>query len=153
MRALKKAWNNHLPCFVVHKKPLFAISYFDDFINNRQAIVKKIYELSAGQEPHLLFQLGYHVESQKRIDEIAEEIKQVRVDWPDLNFTFLTNSELESDNIHNLGEKAIFCHQNAFLDEKRYPIINSNKRYDAIYLATIQFEDGRSKSKKFLVKK
>lgn len=135
--ALRVLRNGHLPCYVIHQNPLIVISYFDDFIKNRDLIVNKIYKQSTGFEPHLLFQLGYHVESQKRVDEIAEEIKQLKDECPDLNFTFLTNSERESDNIHKLGEKAIFCHQNAFLDEKHYPIVNSKKRYDAIYLARI----------------
>ena len=54
-----------------------------------------------------------------------------------LNFIFLCNSEKEQQLFTEQGLNAIFCHQNAFLDENRYKITHVMKKYDAIYIARI----------------
>lgn len=126
---------NHLPCFVISKHPFILISYFHDFFVNLEEIAAKIEEIE--EESTVFFQLGWHVETVKRIEEIEEKMELVQSRLPQTKFIFLTNSPNEEKNLKQIHVSAEFCHQNAFLDEKRYPIYKSKKKFDAIYLARI----------------
>lgn len=124
---------NHISCYVLSESPLILVSYFKDFCDNLAVI--KAYAEKKNQPVYALFQLGYHVETDWRVDEIRAGLAKVRQALPDAQLTFLTNSEKEAQNIKPLGVSAFFCHQNAFIDHRRYPLVRSRKQYDAIYLA------------------
>lgn len=127
------------PCYILNKEPLIMVSYFSDFHQNLEQIASKIDELSNNLPVYVFFQLGWQVENKTRIDEVRTGLNSIIARCPEVNFTFLTNSPLERENILSLksGVDAIFCHQNAFIDEHRYGIKDKKKKYDAIYLARI----------------
>jgi glycosyltransferase involved in cell wall biosynthesis len=85
----------------------------------------------------LLSQFGWHRETPERAEEAARDAALIRRRCPGAEMIFLCNSEREVDLISGVGLHAVFCHQNAFLDERRYLISNRAIRYDAIYLARI----------------
>ncbi|KAA6183160.1 glycosyltransferase [Thiohalocapsa marina] len=122
-----------LPAYILYKDPAVVVSYFEDFVTHRDAMLGAL----AGFKPHLLFQFGWHRETPERADEVAREAAEVTRLRPDAEMIFLCNSEREVELISGVGLRAEFCHQNAFLDERRYRILARPLRYDAIYLARI----------------
>lgn len=122
-----------LPVYVIFREPAVVISYFEDFVKHRDAILEAL----DGAKPHLLFQFGWHRETQERADEVAREAAVVSRLCPKAEMVFLCNSEREVELISGVGLRAEYCHQNAFLDESKYRIYDRPIKYDAIYLARI----------------
>lgn len=122
-----------LPAYVIFREPAVVISYFEDFLKQADAILGAL----EGAKPHLLFQFGWHRETQERAEEVGREAALIKRRYPDAELIFLCNSERELALISGLGLRAVFCHQNAFLDERRYRIYDRPVKYDAIYLARI----------------
>lgn len=121
-----------LPVYCLSRRVPVYTSYWFDFYRNAE----KIHNAIAGHErPVFIFMLGYHVETQERLDELKAQIEGVTSFCGGMEFHFLCNSEIERSMVTSAGLDAIFCNQNAFLDERIYPIKKVNKRYDAIYLA------------------
>ena len=122
-----------LPVYVIFRDPLVVISYFEDFLSHRDAILGSV----AGSKPHLLFQFGWHRETAERVEEVRREAEETLRRCPEAELIFLCNSERETRLISEAGLRAAFCHQNAFLDETRYEIYPGTPVYDAIYIARI----------------
>ncbi|WP_295454168.1 hypothetical protein [uncultured Thiodictyon sp.] len=122
-----------LPVYVIFREPAVVISYFEDFVKHRDAILQAL----GGSKPHLLFQFGWHRETQARAQEVAAEAAVVRRLCPEAELVFLCNSEREVALISGVGLRAEYCHQNAFLDERKYRIYDRPIKFDAIYLARI----------------
>ncbi len=122
-----------LPAYVIFREPAVVISYFEDFVKHRDAILKAL----AGSKPHLIFQFGWHRETPERAAEVAAEAAVVHRLCPEAELIFLCNSEREVALIAGVGLRAEYCHQNAFLDEGHYRLYDRPIKYDAIYLARI----------------
>jgi glycosyltransferase involved in cell wall biosynthesis len=122
-----------LPAYVIFRDPLVVISYFEDFLSHREAIL----HAAEGHKPHLVFQFGWHRETAERVDEVRREAEETLRLCPHAELIFLCNSEHETQMIASAGLRAEFCHQNAFLDETRYRIYPGTPKYDAIYIARI----------------
>jgi glycosyltransferase involved in cell wall biosynthesis len=122
-----------LPVYVIFREPAVVISYFEDFVKHRDAILGAL----DGVKPHLLFQFGWHRETQERADEVAREAAVVSRLCPAAEMIFLCNSAREVELIAGVGLRAEYCHQNAFLDERHYRIYDRPIKYDAIYIARI----------------
>lgn len=122
-----------LPAYILFRNPLVAISYFEDFLRHREAILQAM----AGSKPHLLFQFGWHRETAERVEEVRREAAETLRLRPDAELIFLCNSEQETRLLAEAGLRAEFCHQNAFLDERHYRIHAGMPKYDAIYIARI----------------
>ena len=121
-----------LPAFcITNHGPVYAAFWFDYFRNARD--MQRA--LAAFERPVFLFSLGYHCETQERLQEIISQAAQVQ-DVLDVHEThFLCNSEKEVELLTGAGFSAILANANAFLDENRYPLVNRPKVYDAIYIA------------------
>lgn len=126
-------YGDHLPCYVISDDPQIVICYWFDFVSDYEKI-----KTSLSNGVTLLFQLGWHVENKERISEIQEGMDEVKLKGFAADFIFLANSPLEKNTLIEHGYNAEFCHQNAFLDEKNYPLQRSLKKvYDAIYIARL----------------
>ena len=88
-----------LPAYVIFREPAVVISYFEDFLKHRDAILKAL----DGSKPHLLFQFGWHRETQERADEVAREAAEVSRLRPEAEMIFLCNSERELALIAGVG--------------------------------------------------
>ncbi len=124
-----------LPCYIISREPPIIISYWYDFYN-------KLDECAAcfppGQSGYVLAMLGWHRETQERVDELLRDVSDVAKRAPNIKPVFLANSPNEEKLLKEHGLNAVFCHQNAFLDERHYKIIPGvHKQYDAIYIARI----------------
>ncbi len=124
----------YLPCYVLSFKPLIFFAYDSDFTSNWAKFKVHIPE---DRPSYLFLQLGWQHETDATARPFAEKIKAIREERPALGVTILANSPAEVEKLRSLGLNAIFCHQNAFLDENKYPLLELPKRFDAIYVARI----------------
>jgi glycosyltransferase involved in cell wall biosynthesis len=126
---------NYLPCYIINHEPLIIISYWRDFDITRNDFIKA---LQNRKDVYILIQIGWQRETPERAREIVNTIAKVHSQHQGMHFTFLCNSPAEQENLANHGLDAVFCHQNAFIDENLYPVIpNAEKLYDAIYIARV----------------
>ena len=125
-----------LPCTVFCRDPLVLVCYDKDFTSNASAFLDA-FSKSRAKSIHVFLQLGWQHETPKYALPFAENIKAVLEQCDRLNITVLANSRNEVRVLSELGLNCTLCHQNAFVDERRYPIIPKDKKYDAIYIARI----------------
>jgi glycosyltransferase involved in cell wall biosynthesis len=126
---------SYLPCYVISHEPLIIITYWHDFVITQDEFLASLGEY---EDVHILIQIGWHRETAERAQELVDILSELKAKRSGLHFTFLCNSPHEEDVVKAKGLNAVFCHQNAFVDEKLYPIIpNAEKLYDAIYVARV----------------
>lgn len=131
-----RVWRRYLPCTVFCRDPLVLVCYDTDFIRNAEPFLN-VFGKSRAKSFHVFLQLGWEHETPENSVEFAETIKSVQSKCDRLTITVLANSENEERVLAGLGLRAVFCNQNAFVDEANYPILHVPKRYDAIYIARI----------------
>ncbi|MDD3119663.1 MAG: hypothetical protein PHQ27_10825 [Victivallales bacterium] len=136
LRAIwQRLYGRYLPCYTISREPLILVAYWSDFFAHRNEFRRSLPGRDRG---HFLFQLGWHRETQERVDELAAELRSSEALFPGWTFTFLVNSAREEELLRAAGMTAVLCHQNAFLDERKYRVIPGvGKRFDAIYIARI----------------
>ncbi len=126
---------SYLPCYVINHDPLILITYWHDFVVTQENFIAS---LSEYKNVHILIQIGWQRETPERAQELADVLADIKDKREGLHFTFLCNSTQEEEIIRAKGLNAVFCHQNAFIDEKLYPIVpNAKKLFDAIYVARV----------------
>lgn len=125
-----------LPCAVFCRDPLVLAAYDTDFTNNAPLFLKA-FSKSRAKSVHVFLQLGWEHETPENAEPFARRIKEILAQCDRLKITVLANSENETRVLSGLGLRTVFCNQNAFVDEKRYPVLHREKRYDAIYIARI----------------
>jgi len=126
---------SYLPCYVISHKPLILITYWHDFVITKDEFLAS---LSEHKDVYILIQIGWHRETSERAQELVDMLAELKEQRDGLHFTFLCNSPHEEEVLKAKGLNAVFCHQNAFIDEKLYPIIpDAKKLFDAIYVARV----------------
>ncbi len=127
---------SYLPCALLSRHPYVLAAYERDFLSHLDA-----YEAALPREvPVTLFiQLGWQCQTDDAATRLSQDFRAARQRLPQLSrVLFLANCPEEEAALKRQGEEAVFCHQNAFLDERRYPILPFvRKRYDALYIARI----------------
>jgi glycosyltransferase involved in cell wall biosynthesis len=125
---------NYLPCYILNRDPLVVIAFDRDFTSRKSEFLKN---LAGRGKVYLFLQLGWQHETARMAEPFAAELLSVMAEMPELSITVLANSTNEVEILTRLGVAAVLCQQNAFLDERRYPILRREKKYDAIYIARI----------------
>ena len=134
-KTIQDTLRNHFPpCSVFCRNPLVLAAYDSDFVRARDWFLA-VFEKSPAESIHVFLQLGYERETPKSSVPFATDVRDILSACPRLKVTVLANTLKEVENLTSLGLHAVFCHQNAFLDENRYPVLHVPKRYDAIYIA------------------
>ncbi|NMA38592.1 MAG: hypothetical protein GX937_00255 [Lentisphaerae bacterium] len=127
---------SYLPCALLSRQPYVLAAYERDFLSHLDA-----YEAALPRDvPITLFiQLGWQCQTEAAATRLSQKFRAARQRLPQLSrVLFLANCPEEEAALTRQGEEVVFCHQNAFLDERRYPILSFvRKRYDAIYIARI----------------
>ena len=126
--------NNFPPCSVFCRDPLVLVSFDVDFTRAREWFLD-VFRKSRSGSIHVFLQLGYERETPKNSVPFADDVKSILAACPRLKVTVLANTMKEVEALSSLGLHTVLCHQNAFLDESRYPLLHVPKRYDAIYIA------------------
>ncbi len=124
-----------LPATVLSRRPFVFAAYDWDFL-------KRVPEFAAAlrntESPALLLQLGWQHETPSASARLAAGIRRAVDAVPGLRVTVLANAAAEVQSLAGNGIETVLCHQNAFLDERRYLILPHVKKiYDAIYIARI----------------
>ncbi len=125
---------NYLPCYVLSRKPMIVFAYDSDFTGNAAEFCR---HFKRYPKVYLFLQLGWQHETDNMALPFAEKLRKIQVECPQLVITVLANSPAEETKLNSLGIHSVFCHQNAFVDENKYPIVNIPKEFDAIYVARI----------------
>ncbi len=126
----------YLPCSVFCRDPLVLVSYDWDFINCARDFLN-CFSKHRAKSIHVFLQLGWETESTKNSESFVRAIKDILPQCSRLKITVLTNTRNEERVLSGLGLHAVFCNQNAFVEETRYPILRIPKQYDAIYIARL----------------
>ncbi len=132
-RAVALLAGRRLPACVLSREPLVVAAFWEDFVEHKEALLAAV-----AAAPHALFvfQFGWH-KTQADAARIAALANEVSAAHPRLSLLFLANTLAELQALTSLGLSAAHCHQNAFLDERRYPLHRVVPRADAIYVARI----------------
>ena len=125
-----------LPCTVFCRNPLVLASFDKDFLSEGTAFLNA-FSKSRAKSIHVFLQLGWERETPKHALPFAEKIKAILEQCDRLNITILANAQNEVQVLSELGLDCILCNHNALVEERRYPIIPREKKYDAIYIARI----------------
>ena len=125
-----------LPCTVFCRDPLVLVSYDTDFTQNAPAFLEA-FSKSRAKTVHVFLQLGWEHETSKNAEPFVQQIKDILSQCGKLKVTVLANSENEERVLSSLGLHSVFCNQNAFVDESRYPVLKRPKKFDAIYIARL----------------
>lgn len=126
--------NSFLPGYVLSRKPLVFAAYDYDFLNRASEFDRALKDVES--ERTVILQLGWQHETEKMISKLSEGIAEAAK--MNFNVIILANTPREKELISNAGMKVYYCHQNAFLDERRYPVLPFiNKKFDAVYIARI----------------
>ncbi len=125
-----------LPCTVFCRDPLVLVSYDTDFTSNAPAFLDA-FAKSRAKSIRVFLQLGWEHETPENAQPFAEKIKSILEQCGRLKITVLANSPNEVRVLSGLGLDCVLCHQNAFVDERRYPIVPREKEFDAIYIARV----------------
>ena len=132
LNSLKRS--SYLPGFILSRKPLVFAAYDSDFLDRIDEF--DIALRSYGDSRRVILQLGWQHERGKALNKLLERVPYARSKVFDV--FVLANTPVERDVISSHGIDVEFCHQNAFLDERRYPVLPFIKRvFDAVYVARI----------------
>ncbi len=124
---------NYLPAYELNRSPRILAAFDTDFLRNLDAFRRS---LRLGERFTLLLQTGWSVLVPKFADELKVRMAEAHRLFPEARFVFLVN-EKEAVPILKDSAECVWCHQNAFLDPRRYPLATNRRRYDAIYVARI----------------
>jgi hypothetical protein len=96
-----------------------------------------IFELLRWRRAYLLVSPSWSHECDRLAQRAAQRIRRHRIWYGDHRITYLCNTPSEVDHFRRFGVDAVFCNQNALLDERIFfPDPAVEKRFDAIYDAS-----------------
>ena len=122
-----------LPACLLNRSPRILAAYDTDFLRRLEAFRRA---LPPGVPFTMLLQTGWSVLDPAFAQELRDRTADARRLFPEARFVFLANEE-EALPILAPAAECILCHQNAFLDPRRYPLAGPSRRFDAIYVARI----------------
>jgi glycosyltransferase involved in cell wall biosynthesis len=126
----------YLPCSILSRNPYVLAAYERDFLNHLDAFEQV---LPRDQLVTLLIQLGWQCQTANAAEKLVKEFRAARERLPQIGrILMLANEPEEVTALSTHGAEVVLCHQNAFLDERRYPVLPFvRKRHEAIYVARI----------------
>ncbi len=122
-----------LPAYVLCRSPRVFVAYDTDFLRNLEVFRRS---LPPATPFTMLIQTGWTVLEGPFARELLDRTADARRLFPEGRFIFLANEE-EALPILKPAAECILCHQNAFLDPRRYPLAGPVRPFDAIYVARI----------------
>ncbi len=124
---------NYLPAYELNHSPQIIVAFDTDFLHNLERFRRS---LPQGRPFTLLLQTGWSVLDSKFATDLKTRMIDAHQMFPEARIIFLVN-EKEAIPILKDSAECIWCHQNAFLDPRRYPLASASRQYDAIYVARI----------------
>ena len=124
---------NCLPAYELSRSPRVIAAFDTDFLRNLHAFRRS---LRQGEKFTILLQTGWSVLVPCFADELKTRTAEARRMFPEARIVFLVN-EKEAVSVLKDSAECVWCHQNAFLDPRRYPLAKGVRQFDAIYVARI----------------
>ena len=124
---------NYLPAYELNRSPRIIAAFDTDFLRNLDAFRRS---LPQGKPFTMLLQTGWSVLVPKFAEELKTGMAEARRLFPEARIVFLVN-EKEAIPVLKDSAECVWCHQNAFLDPRRYPLSTGKRQFDAIYVARI----------------
>ena len=124
---------DYLPAYELNRSPRIIVAFDTDFLRNLDAFGCS---LPKGERFTMLLRTGWSVRVPEFADELKAGMAKARRMFPEAHMIFLAN-EREAIPILKDSAECILCHQNAFLDPRRYPLATGKRAFDAIYVARI----------------
>lgn len=124
---------NYLPAYELNRSPRIIAAFDTDFLRNLNAFRRA---LPQGRPFTMLLQTGWSVLVTKFAEELKTGMAEAHRLFPEARIIFLVN-EKEAIPILKDSAECVWCHQNAFLDPRRYPLATGTRQFDAIYVARI----------------
>lgn len=125
-----------LPCTVFCRDPLVLVTFEHEFLTNAQAFLE-CFSKSRAKSIHVFLQFGWEHETPKNTESLVRGVKDMLAQCARLKITLLANAENEVRVLSGQGLHTVLCNHNAFVDEKRYPVLRLPKKFDAVYNARI----------------
>ena len=128
------AGKGYLPGYCPTPEKDIVIAYDRDFIAN----AKRFHAALPSPRVDLLLMLNWQHETSEEAEKLSSQLHTICSRWPELHVTVLANSPQEEQILHSYGVTVVLCHQNAFLDFRRYRLSKRKvRKYDAVYIARI----------------
>jgi glycosyltransferase involved in cell wall biosynthesis len=124
---------NYLPAYELCRSPRIIAAFDTDFLRNLDAFRRS---LRQGEKFTILLQTGWSLLVPYFADELKARTAEARRMFPEARIVFLVN-EKEAVPVLKGTAECVWCHQNAFLDPRRYPLAAEVRQFDAIYVARI----------------
>lgn len=121
---------------VLNAAPLVLAQYDNDFEKRHKDLAAALRAAKVDRVA-VFIQLGFEHEDEVLATGLADAVRAFLAICPFAEVTVLCNTPLEVERFTTRDVKAVFCHQNAFLDETRYLILPGRRRFDAVYLARL----------------
>ena len=125
---------NHLFCHVLSIEPLVVIGYgspgpFSPALQLCEAFKK--------YKAYFLLGSWWDLYDPVELSRTVQHYQAFSLEYPKHNFIYLVNEEAHRTLLEELGVPAVFCHQNALIDESLFHIKDVEKSYDAVYNARL----------------
>ncbi len=131
----KNKLNRYFLCILSTEPPVIYLQ--DWLLKTFFSPLRVIFELLRRRRAYVLVSPSWSHESEHLASQAAKHIRRHRRWFGGHRFTYLCNTPEEVEYFNRFDVDAIFCNQNAFLDERIYfPDPAIEKSYDAIYDAS-----------------
>lgn len=88
---------------------------------------------------HFLMGPWWSLQDPAELAQTMFRYKEMSHKYPNHSFTYMVNDVVDLELLQREGIPAVFCHQNAFVDDRVYRVIpGTEKKYDAIYNARLE---------------
>ena len=125
---------DYLPAYELNRSPRIIVAFDTDFLHNLDAFRRS---LPHGRPFTLLLQTGWSLFDTEFAADLKARMCDAHRMFPEARFVFLVNEKEALPVLKNSAE-CVWCHQNAFLNPRSYPLAAAvERRFDAIYVARI----------------
>ncbi len=120
--------------------PIFLASYWMNEDLKFSYSMEKIFEYLKNRSAYFLYFWCWNIDEPERVQLVRHFEKLHQKKYPKHRFIHLCNTISQLEAFQESGLNAIFCNQNAFIDENIFkPLPSISKKYNAIYDA--RFKD------------
>jgi glycosyltransferase involved in cell wall biosynthesis len=99
---------------------------------------KLLFDSLRDRKAYVVCPTYWYFEKQKHIDKLMDVIEDFKIEYPNLTFSFLSNTVDQDNLFREKGLDSYFCNHNCFVDENIFrPLPDAEKKFDAVYDARL----------------
>lgn len=127
---------NGVEAYVLCREPL-VIAIWERSLENAECFQALRDQAAATPDLRLVVQVGFSPLSAEELRPVADGRDRLLAEHPGVRIVVMTNNDVDTGYFRSLGFDARLCHQNAFLDERRFRAWTGTRRFDAVYAARL----------------